>query len=66
MSNINLEKEDGKVETYCNNARGFGYRVVHPSADCQTSNDKGSILIDQKGNAQIPEPAADHIVHTEL
>ncbi|XVE85091.1 hypothetical protein DITRI_Ditri17bG0064400 [Diplodiscus trichospermus] len=66
LSNINLEKKDGTVETYCNSAQGFGYGVVHPSADCLSSHDKGSILTDQKENAALPEPATDHIVHTEL
>ncbi|KAK6252523.1 hypothetical protein QUC31_014243 [Theobroma cacao] len=66
LSNINLEKKDGTVETYCNSAQGFGYGVVHPSADCLSSHDKGSILIDQKENAELAEPTRDHIAHTEL
>ena len=65
-SNINLEKKDGTVETYCNSAQGFGYGVVHPSADCLSSHDKGSIVIDRKENAELAEPTGDHIVHTEL
>ncbi|XWS22610.1 hypothetical protein CRYUN_Cryun29cG0051000 [Craigia yunnanensis] len=60
------QKKDGTVETYRNSAQGFGYGVVHPSADCLSSHDKGSILIDQKENAELAEPTADHIVHTEL
>ncbi|XVE92398.1 hypothetical protein REPUB_Repub01dG0093900 [Reevesia pubescens] len=66
LSNINLEKKDGTVETYCNSAQGFGYGVVNPSADCLSSNDKGYILIDQKENAEIADTTEDHIVHTEL
>ncbi|OMO76680.1 Glycoside hydrolase, family 28 [Corchorus olitorius] len=34
LSNINLERKDGTVDTYCNSAQGLGYGVVHPSADC--------------------------------
>lgn len=66
LSNVNLEKKDGTVETYCNSAQGFGYRLVHPSADCLSSHDKGSILIDWKDNAELTEPTEDHIIHTEL
>ena len=54
------------METYCNSAQGFGYGVVHPSADCLSSHDKASILIEQKENAELAEPTADHIVHSEL
>ncbi|KAB2045702.1 hypothetical protein ERO13_D01G149400v2 [Gossypium hirsutum] len=66
LSNVNLEKKDGTVETYCNSAQGFGYGLVHPSADCLSSHDKGSILIDRKDNAELTEPTGDHIIHTEL
>ncbi|KHG03123.1 hypothetical protein F383_27681 [Gossypium arboreum] len=66
LSNVNLEKKDGTVETYCNSAQGFGYGLVHPSADCLSSHDKGSILIDWKDNAELTEPTEDHIIHTEL
>ncbi|PPS15955.1 hypothetical protein GOBAR_AA04632 [Gossypium barbadense] len=66
LSNINLEKKDGTAETYCNSAQGFGYGIVHPSADCLSSNDKGYILIDHKENSELAEPSRDHIVHTEL
>ena len=66
LSNINLEKKDGTVETYCNSTQGFGYGVVHPSVNRLSSHDKGSILIDQKENAELAEPTADHIVHTKL
>lgn len=45
LSNINLESEDGTVETYCNSAEGFGYGIVHPSADCLSSQDKDLISI---------------------
>lgn len=57
LSNVNLEKKDGTVETYCNSAQGIGYGIVHPSADCLTSNDK---------DAKLAEPTRNEIVHTEL
>ncbi|CAK7357352.1 unnamed protein product [Dovyalis caffra] len=78
LSNINLEKEDGTAETYCNSAEGFGYGFVHPSADCLTSHEKNYSFIDQTEIAQdysindeteIVEQAdlnSDRIVHTEL
>ncbi|KAH1198443.1 putative polygalacturonase [Glycine max] len=42
LSNVDLEKQDGSVETYCHSAQGFPYGVVHPSADCLSSSDKTS------------------------
>lgn len=54
LSNIDLEKEDGSVETYCHSAQGFGCGVVHPSADCLNSNDN------------IEEPVQEDTRHTEL
>ena len=57
LSNVNLERKDGTVETYCNSAQGFGYGIVHPSADCLNSQDKDTV---------IAEPRSDDIVHTEL
>ncbi|KAJ6321291.1 hypothetical protein OIU77_011394 [Salix suchowensis] len=47
LSNINLEKKDGTVATYCNSAKGFGYGVVHPSADCLSSHNKNYNAIGQ-------------------
>lgn len=68
LSNINLEKKDGTVETYCNSAQGSGYGVVHPSADCLSSHDKeGVVSNDQEENALVAETSReDNIVHTEL
>ncbi|KAG2320276.1 hypothetical protein Bca52824_013489, partial [Brassica carinata] len=43
LNNVNLEGNDGKVEAYCNSAEGFGYGVVHPSADCLDSHDNKSL-----------------------
>ncbi|EXB82576.1 putative polygalacturonase [Morus notabilis] len=63
LTNINLEKKDGTVETYCNSAQGFGYGTVHPSADCLSSQDKNSIPIRQTVDA---EPERQDIIHTEL
>ncbi|CAN7133859.1 unnamed protein product [Brassica rapa subsp. narinosa] len=39
LNNVNLEGRDGQVEAYCNSAEGFGYGVIHPSADCLYSHD---------------------------
>lgn len=68
LSNINLEKKDGTVETYCNSAQGSGYGVVHPSADCLSSHDKEYVVSnDQEENALVAETSReDNIVHTEL
>jgi hypothetical protein len=62
LSNINLEKKDGTVETYCNSATGSGYGLVHPSADCLSSQDKELIVT----NAEVAETGREEIVHTEL
>lgn len=43
LNNVNLEGKDGKVEAYCHSAEGFGYGVVHPSADCLDSHDDKSL-----------------------
>ncbi|CAH2066578.1 unnamed protein product [Thlaspi arvense] len=43
LNNVNLEGKDGKVEAYCNSAEGFGYGVVHPSADCLDTHDDKSL-----------------------
>lgn len=37
LNNINLKREDGDEEMYCNNAWGFVYGHVHPSATCFSS-----------------------------
>lgn len=66
LSNINLEKKDGMVETYCNSAEGFGYGVVHPSADCLDSQDKNCVASDLIESLRAVELDRDRIVHTEL
>ncbi|KAF9626696.1 hypothetical protein IFM89_038791 [Coptis chinensis] len=65
LGNINLEKDDGTVETYCNSATGFGYGYVHPSADCLQSSDK-DMHSDQKEDIEIVQPFKDDHIHTEL
>lgn len=62
LSNVDLEKQDGTVETYCHSAQGFGYGIVHPSADCLNSNDKISQVV------QSPQSITyeDDIRHIEL
>ncbi|KAK4791545.1 hypothetical protein SAY86_031958 [Trapa natans] len=67
LSNVNLERYDGTVETYCNSAEGFGYGIVHPSADCLNSQDKecassGDLIM----STMIHDIEKNHIVHTEL
>lgn len=62
LSNVNLEKQDGTVETYCHSAQGFGYGLVHPSADCLNSNDKISQVADDDDD----DDDEDIIRHTEL
>ena len=68
VSNINLEKKDGTVETYCNSATGFGYGVVHPAADCLSSSDKEECIVKIKNteNEELAEASPEDLVHTEL
>uniref|UniRef100_A0A9I9D2D4 Polygalacturonase At1g80170 n=1 Tax=Cucumis melo TaxID=3656 RepID=A0A9I9D2D4_CUCME len=69
LSNVNLEKTDGTVETYCHAAQGFGYGIVHPSADCLTSSDNNFAALDQTQVLELETvqlPTEQHIVHTEL
>ncbi|KAH6785682.1 hypothetical protein C2S51_038137 [Perilla frutescens var. frutescens] len=40
LNNINLQRSDGTVETYCNSAAGFGYGYINPSAECLSDSDK--------------------------
>ncbi|KAL1534138.1 galacturonan 1,4-alpha-galacturonidase [Salvia divinorum] len=57
LNNINLQRSDGTVETYCNSAAGIGYGYINPSAECLSSSDKDAIIV---------QPNTQHIVHTEL
>ncbi|GMY26249.1 probable polygalacturonase At1g80170 [Fagus crenata] len=67
LSNVDLEKTDGTVETYCNSATGFGYGIVHPSAECLNSNDdKEDTIINEEKIVEVIEPISEDIVHTEL
>lgn len=65
VSNINLEKKEGAVETYCNSATGFGYGTVHPAADCLSSSDKECIVKGTENN-KLEEASREDLVHTEL
>jgi Glycosyl hydrolases family 28 len=38
LNDINLERENGITETYCNCAMGIDYGVVRPPADCLKSS----------------------------
>ncbi|KAG7592744.1 Pentatricopeptide repeat [Arabidopsis thaliana x Arabidopsis arenosa] len=59
LNNVNLEGKDGQVEAYCNSAEGFGYGVIHPSADCLYSHD-------DKGLNQICKSEEAETGHDEL
>ncbi|CAE5958357.1 unnamed protein product [Arabidopsis arenosa] len=59
LNNVNLEGKDGQVEAYCNSAEGFGYGVIHPSADCLYSHDdKG---LDQTRKSEEAETGHDEL-----
>ncbi|XP_020870027.1 probable polygalacturonase At1g80170 isoform X1 [Arabidopsis lyrata subsp. lyrata] len=59
LNNVNLEGKDGQVEAYCNSAEGFGYGVIHPSADCLYSHDdKG---LDQTRKSEDAETGHDEL-----
>ncbi|CAK9172691.1 unnamed protein product [Ilex paraguariensis] len=59
LNNINLEKTDGTVETYCNSATGFGYGYVQPSAECLTSSDN-------RKEDDLAKSTEEYLIHTEL
>ncbi|PSS13594.1 Polygalacturonaseprecursor [Actinidia chinensis var. chinensis] len=65
LNNINLEKEDGTVETYCNSATGFGYGYVWPSAECLTSSDK-DLIIKPTQEVELAKPSPENLLHSEL
>ncbi|XP_057496435.1 probable polygalacturonase At1g80170 isoform X1 [Actinidia eriantha] len=65
LNNINLEKKDGTVETYCNSATGFGYGYVEPSAECLASSDK-DFIIEQTKDIKPAKPNREDLIHTEL
>ncbi|KAJ0962493.1 hypothetical protein J5N97_027615 [Dioscorea zingiberensis] len=63
LNNINLGREDGTAETFCNCAMGFDYGFVKPAADCLRDDGKSRCGAgqddDQKGTLHP-------IHHTEL
>ena len=65
LNNINLEKKDGTVETYCNSATGFGYGYVEPSAECLASSDK-DFIIEQTKDVEPAKTNREDLIHTEL
>lgn len=65
LNNINLQRSDGTVETYCNSAAGFGYGYIQPSAECLSSSDKDQVILQEK-EAEIVQASTEHISHTEL
>ncbi|CAH8361492.1 unnamed protein product [Eruca vesicaria subsp. sativa] len=56
LNNVILEGKDGQVEAYCNSAEGFGYGVIHPSADCLYSHDNKD-LSDKPGPGLVNKEA---------
>ncbi|XP_058195009.1 probable polygalacturonase At1g80170 isoform X2 [Rhododendron vialii] len=65
LNNINLEKKDGTVETYCNSATGIGYGYIQPSAECLTSTDK-DFIIEQTQEVKPGKTRRENLIHTEL
>lgn len=63
LNNINLEREDGTAETFCNCAMGFDYGFVRPAADC-LRNDKNSHC--DTTQEKIQKQTHVHPIHTEL
>ncbi|KAJ4879678.1 Pectin lyase-like superfamily protein [Raphanus sativus] len=65
LNNVNLEGRDGQVEAYCNSAEGFGYGVIHPSADCLYSHDNKGLDQGHKSEPVLVTEEAE-IGHDEL
>ncbi|KAG9149876.1 hypothetical protein Leryth_023449 [Lithospermum erythrorhizon] len=65
LNNINLERQDGTAEVYCNSARGIIHGYVKPSAECLTSSDKGNV-IKQTTDAESIQTSRDYLIHSEL
>ncbi|KAK4483891.1 hypothetical protein RD792_011100 [Penstemon davidsonii] len=65
LNNINLQRTDGTVETYCNSAAGIINGYVQPSAECLSSSDKDMGTI-QENEDDITTTRSEHIIHTEL
>lgn len=59
LNNIELERENGTAETFCNCAMGFDYGIVQPKADCLKSSTCGAIEDGNQKHNQDP-------IHTEL
>ena len=65
LNNVNLEGRDGQVEAYCNSAEGFGYGVIHPSADCLYSHDNKGLDQSYKSEPEMVTEEAE-TGHDEL
>ncbi|XP_058087244.1 probable polygalacturonase At1g80170 isoform X2 [Magnolia sinica] len=62
LANINLERDNGTAETFCNCAMGFDYGVVKPSAEClHVDEDSRCDTKQDHVQRKIHDP-----VHTEL
>ncbi|KAK6129623.1 hypothetical protein DH2020_036633 [Rehmannia glutinosa] len=64
LNNINLQRKDGTVETYCHSASGFDYGYVHPSAECLSSSDKDMIIL--RKEEEEAQSSREYLIHTEL
>ncbi|KAL0282840.1 UNVERIFIED_CONTAM: putative polygalacturonase [Sesamum angustifolium] len=70
LNDINLQRSDGTVETFCNSAAGIGYGYIQPSAECLSSSDKDKIIIEKEDEEEeeeeIGQSSTEHLIHTEL
>ncbi|XAR65079.1 Polygalacturonase, partial [Bertholletia excelsa] len=65
LNNINLQNNEGTVETFCHSATGFGYGYVQPSAECLTSSDK--VTAKQAIEDELEKATREEdLIHTEL
>lgn len=62
VNNINLRRTDGKAAgTFCNNAKGFYYGYVQPSADCLMSSNDSFIKPSEENEVE-----SEYLIHREL
>ncbi|KAL8482483.1 hypothetical protein ACS0TY_028599 [Phlomoides rotata] len=64
LNNVNLQRKDDTVETFCSNAMGINFGYVHPSAECLSSSDKDKTFLQEKEAAATS--SSEYIIHTEL
>lgn len=61
LANINLERDNGTAETFCNCAMGFDYGTVNPSAECLHDN-----TCDGSNRTKGAQWESTNYIHTEL